>query len=84
MRHAWTTRSATVGIPNRRYLPGDFGISRCRTGDGTNGADGSNGADPLIARVGDGTAPPVGSRVSLVADPEKLHLFDAATGRRLN
>lgn len=48
------------------------------------GADGANGADPLIARVGDGTAPPVGSRVSLVADPDKLHLFDADTGRRLN
>ena len=48
------------------------------------GADGANGADPLIARVGDGTAPQVGSRVSLVADPDKLHLFDADTGRRLN
>ena len=53
-------------------------------GVGADGANGANGADPLIARVGDGTAPPVGSRVSLVADPDKLHLFDADTGRRLN
>ncbi|WP_295629033.1 ABC transporter ATP-binding protein [uncultured Corynebacterium sp.] len=41
-------------------------------------------AEPLIARVGDGTAPAVGTRVSLVADPDKLHVFDAATGARLN
>jgi hypothetical protein len=39
MRHAWTTRSATVGIPSRRYLPGDLGINRCRTGAGTNAPD---------------------------------------------
>ncbi|MFD5869281.1 ABC transporter ATP-binding protein [Corynebacterium sp. NPDC060344] len=41
-------------------------------------------SEPLIARVGDGTAPPVGTRVTLVADPGKLHLFDAESGGRLN
>jgi len=38
-RHAWTTRSAIVGIPNRRYEPGDFGINFSLTGDGANCPD---------------------------------------------
>ena len=41
-------------------------------------------AEPLIARVGDGAAPPVGARVTIVPDPAKLHLFDAESGLRLN
>ncbi len=48
------------------------------------GGVGANAAEPLIARVGDGTAPPIGTRVSIVADPTKLHLFDVETGLRLN
>jgi hypothetical protein len=32
--YAWTTRSATVGIPNRRNVPPVLGIIRSRTGNG--------------------------------------------------
>ena len=49
--------------------------------------DGATPGSPhatVIARVGDGAAPPVGTRVSVVADPNKLHLFDAESGHRLN
>ena len=48
------------------------------------GGVGADAAEPLIARVGDGAAPPIGTRVSIVADPTKLHLFDVETGLRLN
>ncbi|MFC3850240.1 ABC transporter ATP-binding protein [Corynebacterium hansenii] len=51
---------------------------------GGRGDSGTAAAEPLIARVGDGAAPPLGSRVVLAPDPAKLHLFDAATGNRLN
>jgi hypothetical protein len=36
LRLAWTTRSATVGIPSWRSLPPAFGIITCRTSRGWN------------------------------------------------
>lgn len=39
MRLAWTTRSATVGIPSLRSLPLAFGIITCRTSTGSNSPD---------------------------------------------
>ncbi|APT91215.1 sugar ABC transporter ATP-binding protein [Corynebacterium sphenisci DSM 44792] len=41
-------------------------------------------AEPAIARVGAAAPPAPGTRVSLVADPARIHLFDAGDGRRLN
>ena len=38
-RLAWTTRSATVGIPRRRSFPFAFGIITCRTSTGRNSPD---------------------------------------------
>ncbi len=35
-RDAWTTRSATVGIPSFRNFPFALGIVTCRTGTGRN------------------------------------------------
>jgi len=39
LRLAWTTRSATVGIPSLRSLPLALGIITCRTSTGRNSPD---------------------------------------------
>jgi multiple sugar transport system ATP-binding protein len=41
------------------------------------------GAERIVARFATRTAPRLGEPVTLAADGEALHLFDAATGLRL-
>ncbi|MBX7557187.1 ATP-binding cassette domain-containing protein, partial [Streptomyces sp. tea 10] len=45
------------------------------------GADG--GASPIVVRTDGRTPPSAGSTLWVAPDPERIHLFDAATGNRL-
>jgi ABC-type sugar transport system ATPase subunit len=69
-------RLAATGLPARvthaEYLGADT-ILACEAGDGVR----------LLARLPGRTTLAPGALVHLAADPADIHLFDAATGRRL-
>ena len=51
LQGAWTTRSATVGIPSRRNVPPAFGIIRSRTGSRTESCGPSNSHAQLVEEL---------------------------------